>query len=264
MRQKTSSDAPRRHQLSWVEAGALCFVVAAMAVLGTLTVVERRVESYRFFSQPGLIELEPLKKYGPERASLGYEEWIVRDHFQDRRNGVFLDVGANHYQLRSNTYFLETSLGWSGLAVDALTEFAADYAAYRPNTRYVAMFASDVADSSVQFFVPENHLVSSASREFTSRYGAAGNAREVPTTTLTAVLEQAGITKIDYLSMDIELAEPKALAGFEIQRFRPDLVCIESHPEVRQQILEYFDRNGYVIVGKYLRVDPHNLYFKPG
>jgi hypothetical protein len=53
------------------------------------------------------------------------------------------------------------------------------------------------------------------------------------------------------------------LAGFAIDRFRPTLVCIEAHPQVRQQILDYFARHGYVAVGRYLRVDHDNLYFIP-
>lgn len=63
--------------------------------------------------------------------------------------------------------------------------------------------------------------------------------------------------------MDIELAEPKALAGFDIERFRPELVCIEAHPEIRQQLLNYFHKHHYVVVGKYLRADPQNLWFVP-
>jgi hypothetical protein len=63
--------------------------------------------------------------------------------------------------------------------------------------------------------------------------------------------------------MDIELAEPKALRGFDIDRFKPELVCIEAHEEVRQQILDYFARHGYVVVGRYLRADTQNLYFTP-
>lgn len=245
-------------RLTLVEIIALVVVVAAITVI----VYRERLRSHFYFSESALAELEPLTKYGSTNSQ-GPEEWIIRDFFKERRNGVFLDVGANHYQLRSNTYYLEKALGWSGIAVDALQEFAADYKLHRPQTRYVAMFASDVSHAKVQFFVPENDVVASASREFTARYGEAGKAREVPTTTLNDVLEQAGITKVDYLSMDIELAEPKALAGFDIDRFKPDLVSIEAHPEVRQQILDYFSRHGYVVVGKYLRLDPNNLHFQP-
>jgi hypothetical protein len=77
------------------------------------------------------------------------------------------------------------------------------------------------------------------------------------------VLDQAGVKSIEFLSMDIELAEPKALAGFDIDRFRPALVCIEAHADVRQQILDYFAKHRYTVIGKYLRVDPNNLYFQP-
>ena len=136
-------------------------------------------------------------------------------------------------------------MGWSGVAIDALPEFGPDYKTHRPKTKFVAMFASDVTDSSVTFFVPKhNTLVASASHDFTVRQGAPGEAREVPTTTLDAVLDQAGVQRLDFLSMDIELSEPKALAGFDIDRFQPSLVCIESHPDVRQQILDYFAAHG--------------------
>jgi hypothetical protein len=63
--------------------------------------------------------------------------------------------------------------------------------------------------------------------------------------------------------MDIELSEPKALAGFDIDRFKPALVCIEAHPDVRQRILNDFHAHDYVVVGKYLRMDVTNLYFEP-
>jgi hypothetical protein len=63
--------------------------------------------------------------------------------------------------------------------------------------------------------------------------------------------------------MDIELAEPKALAGFDLPRFRPRLVCIEAHPRVRQEILDYFAAQNYRVVAKYLRLDVNNLRFVP-
>ncbi|MDQ3347504.1 MAG: FkbM family methyltransferase [Acidobacteriota bacterium] len=261
MTPKTSDGSARRSDsgISYFEAFGIIVVTIALTYLAYAKVLGPR---HYFYSLPALSELEGLSKFDlGERSSRNFEELIVRDVFNDRRGVTFLDVGANHYKDESNTYYLETALGWSGLAIDALDEFGADYKVHRPRTRFVAMFASDVADQKVQFFVAPNSLVSSVSEEFTKREGSPGSARTVPTTTLNAVLDQARIGRVDFMSMDIELAEPKALAGFDIDRFKPELVCIEAHLEVRQQILDYFARHGYVALGKYLRIDPHNLYF---
>lgn len=202
--------------------------------------------------------------YGPARFSQFAEEWIIRDFFQDKRDGVFVDVGANHYRDSSTTYYLEKHLGWSGLAIEPLRQFEAEYKTHRPRTTFAPFFVADVSDETAKMYVLDAHtVVSSADRTFTERTGA--NPREliVPTITLNDLLPKHGIEKIDFLSMDIELSEPKALAGFDVGRFRPGLVCIEAHDEVRQQILDYFARNGYVIVGKYLPADDNNLYFMP-
>jgi FkbM family methyltransferase len=260
MTTQPTSPKKSRRGLALFEGIALSIVVAALTTLAWAKFVEPHV----FYGTAAVRERKPLEKYGLDnRSSRGLEELIIRDFFQDRRDGLFLDVGANHYRNTSNTYYLETQLGWSGVAIDAIQEFAPDYVTHRPRTRFVAMFASDVLNETVKFFVPENNLVASSDKKFTERYGAAGAPREVPTTTLNAVLDQAGFTKLDFLTMDIELAEPKALAGFDIRRFQPAFVCIEGHPEVRQQILDYFARHNYVLVGKYLRMDPDNIYFQP-
>ena len=226
---------------------ALVIVTAALTFTGIRLTTQESV----YFADAASGELQTFKRFGPGRSSRFFEEWFIRDYFGDRRDGIFLDVGASHYRDDSNTYYLEKALGWSGIAVDALAEFGADYRTHRPRTRFVAMFAAD------------NSVVSSANQQFAERHGKGVQAREVPSTTLDAMLDEAGIKRLDFMSMDIELSEPKALAGFDIERFRPALVCIEAHPEVRQQILDYFAAHGYVIVGKYLRADPHNLYFAP-
>ena len=62
--------------------------------------------------------------------------------------------------------------------------------------------------------------------------------------------------------MDIELAEPKALAGFDIDRFQPHSFASNSpaRPAADPGLLRGTQlRSG----GQYLRIDPHNLYFKP-
>ena len=88
---------------------------------------------------------------------------------------------------------------------------------------------------------------------------------ELPTITLTDLLDQQGVSEIDFLSMDIEGAELMALAGFEIERFAPKLVCIEAgwNEEHRRGIADYFAAHGYEVIEEYRRHDPGNWYLTP-
>jgi FkbM family methyltransferase len=154
-------------------------------------------------------------------------------------------------------------MGWSGVAIEPQVKFAAGYREHRPRTTFLPLFISDVSDEQATLYVTANNdLVSSGVREFTQSWGDV-----TPTITTTAtlddVLDRLKIERVDFLSMDIELAEPKALAGFSIERFAPALVAIEAHPPVRQQILDYFVRNGYIPVGRYWRADTNNFWFAP-
>jgi FkbM family methyltransferase len=205
-----------------------------------------------------------LSAYGPMKPSVNFEEWIIRDHFKDRREGFFVDIGANHYKAYSNTYYLETRLGWSGIAVDPQQMYAADYKTYRPRTRFVPLFVADVSHESARMYTLDgNPWVSSAAKDFTERWGKGAKEFSVPTITLDDLLVALRAPMIDFLSIDVELSEPKVLAGFDIEKTKPAFVCIEAQPEVRQQILDYFARHRYVVVGKYLRADIRNLYFVP-
>lgn len=209
-------------------------------------------------------ELAPIRaRWGAARHSSHDEELFVRDFFADRRGGFFVDVGAGPWRERSNTCFLEKELGWSGLAVDALPELADDYRLHRPRTKFFAAFVSDVADRQATLHVGENALFSSGESAFTNDYTDIAREVRVRTVTLDGLLAAEGVERIDFLSMDIELHEPQALAGFDIGRYRPALVCVEAHPQVRQKILDYFARHGYVAVARYLRADPQNLWFAP-
>jgi FkbM family methyltransferase len=248
----------RRRALEGILIGIAIFITGA--ALASMIVG-------KMFSEraPRTINLEAQAlsaRFGPAQHSQFGEEWIIRDFFNDKRGGVFVDVGASHYKEFSNTYYLETALGWSGLAIDPLTQFEPDYVKYRPKTRYRAFFVSDRSNEEAKvYLLKERTRVTSSDKSFTARYGQGAVEIVSPTITLDDLLESENVQAIDFLSMDIELAEPKALAGFDIERFKPILACVEGHAEVRQQIIDYFAHHGYVVIGKYLRADTQNLWF---
>lgn len=210
-------------------------------------------------------ELQPFaERYGPEHQTERHEEWFIRDYFGDRRDGFFVDVGANHPKRFNKTWYLEKELGWSGIAIEPLREFGPAWREERPRTRFFSFFVSDRSDEATQLFViSANTLVASGDPNFTTAFGEIDRVESVPTITLDDLLKREAVERIDFLSMDIELHEPQALRGFDLRRYRPALICIEALLPIRQQILNHFAANGYVPVGKYLRVDQENLYFVP-
>jgi FkbM family methyltransferase len=239
--------------------------VLCIGVAGAAARYRYRTTSAPIIEYPAHPESQALKeKYGPHRNSYSEEEWCIRDFFNDRRDGYFVDVGANDYKVTSNTYYLDTALNWRGLAIEPQRQFEADYIKFRPRTKFLSFFVSDASNQLAKMYVlKQNSLIASGSRGFTEREGEKAKEIEVPTITLNDLLDAEGVKNIDFMSIDIEMWEPKALAGFDVERFRPQLVCIEAHPQVRQQIIDYFARHHYVVVGKYLRADVNNLYFTP-
>jgi len=193
------------------------------------------------------------------------EELIIRDFFHDRREGVFLDVGCATPIRDSNTYYLEKHLGWSGIAVDGLPEYQSSWERRRPKSKFFNYMVTDHAETVEPFYRSELPGISSLTKP---EKGPAGKERafeeiQVPTITLTRLLEENQVSRIDLLSIDIEGAEPLALAGFDIDRFHPELAVIEAKPANRETIVKYFADHGYEQIEKYLEYDPVNYYFTP-
>jgi FkbM family methyltransferase len=211
-----------------------------------------------------------LVKKGKKLYSYNNEELLIREFFNDRGAGFFLDVGAGHYKRSSTTFYLEEQLGWSGVAVDALAEYAPDYLKYRPRTKFVSYLVTDKSRGVQKFYKATAYpVVSAPSRKeaeiAAKRYSGDGSTveLEVPSITLTELLDQLGIKKIDFISIDIEGHEMAGLNGFDIDRFRPELVCVEARAELRNDIPKYFSDHHYVRINRFLPYDPFNWYFTP-
>jgi FkbM family methyltransferase len=204
------------------------------------------------------------EKYGGKMFSQFHEELIVREFFQNRTHGFFVDVGSSHYKEHSTTFYLEKYLGWSGIAIDALEEYRAGYEMYRPRTRFFNYFVSDHSDDVSDLYVVENNKrLSTGYRDSVKNEDGEVSHRQVPTITLNDLLAKEGVATIDFLSMDIEMSEPAALRGFDIGLYRPRLVCIEVHEATREFITGYFAAHDYVELVNYSRIDPLNRYFTP-
>jgi FkbM family methyltransferase len=199
------------------------------------------------------------------------EELIIRHYFQDRRGGFYLDVGCAWPRRQSNTYYLEEHLGWTGIGVDALPEYAPAWKRDRPDSRFFSYLVTDHSGVEATFFRSPATGLSSTDREMASGrfFGAEMDPAEirVEAITLNDLLDREGVTQIDLVSIDIEGHELTALAGFDIERFRPQLVVIEisvlDANGTSGDAYRYFERHGYAAIEAYRKFDAGNVYFEP-
>jgi FkbM family methyltransferase len=162
-------------------------------------------------------------------------------------------------------YYLEKHLGWTGIGVDALPDYAEAWAKKRPRSRFFNYLVTDHSETQEPFYRAN---LKGRSQVQGPVLGPAGNeiASEeitVPTITLTELLDQNGIGQLDFMNLDIEGHEPIALAGFDIDRFKPALVCVEAKPKNREFLRQHFADHGYEQIERYLEHDRVNYYFTP-
>jgi FkbM family methyltransferase len=198
----------------------------------------------------------------------GNEEVLVRHFFGDKKGGFYVDIGCSDYKINSTTYYLEEHLGWSGIGVDALKHLRGGWKKHRPRSKFFAYAVTDKTGETITFFQAGGLSAAEIDTKNLEAWqeqieGLEPREVEVPTITINDLLDREGVTKIDFLSMDINGAEPIALAGFDIERFAPKLVHVEASPHRHAELKAYFAEHDYARIDAYQEYDMINWYFTP-
>ena len=62
------------------------------------------------------------------------QDKFVVNVLQNKKNGIFLEIGSNHPIRINNTYILEKNYDWKGIMIEYSNEWLSDYKKYRPNS----------------------------------------------------------------------------------------------------------------------------------
>jgi FkbM family methyltransferase len=168
-----------------------------------------------------------------------HEMDLKLDRIIDMDGGVFVEAGGHDGYTQSNTYYLERFRGWRGVLVEPMPEMAAQARRNRPRSR-LFQCALVAADSDVEEIEMEfGDLFSTvAGRDGDSsewvRPGLVLGWRDhrveaVPARPLSDVVEEAGLDRIDLLSLDVEGHEADVLRGLDLSRHAPAWILVEMH-----------------------------------
>lgn len=137
-------------------------------------------------------------------AEDGCDAWLAQSGLLPE-SGVYVDAGCAHPWRFSQTAFLRNR-GWTGIAIDGDPAYAPEWEGV-PNATFVNTVLSDKAWE--HFLVePTNALV--------SRVHAEG--KGVPSFKLQQVLDVYGVTKVDFLALDLEGMEVEVLHAYLLPR----------------------------------------------
>ena len=174
------------------------------------------------------------------------EQELVREFFKNKKNGFYVDVGANDPVIESQTYHLEKS-GWMGLLIEPLNNYCNELKEKR--TGVVIQNACSA---------PNNHLktlrllVAGGHSTLNENPIALGTKSQqyvdVVCKTLDSILTENAVKPgFDFISIDIEGHELEMFKGFSIEKWRPNLVLLEDHV-VNLKKHKLMISNGYQLI----------------
>ena len=181
--------------------------------------------------------------------AMNNEDTAILNYFKDRKNGFYVDVGCYHPIHRNNTHLLHMQ-NWSGVNIDT-SKFSIDLFNYmRPNDLNYNCAISNKDEDVKLYFQKDFSLLNTIQIDHAKKF-MQGNIKEktIKAFTLDKILNESIYknSKIDFLDIDIEGADLKALEGLSLDKFKPELICVEIHEKEidRSELYKFLINKNY-------------------
>jgi FkbM family methyltransferase len=153
---------------------------------------------------------------------------LVKNFFSGKKQGIYVDVGANHPQIDSQSYQLE-KLGFQGLLIEPLPSYCRQLEKERTGL-VIQAACSNIQNDGKYIDLVEAGVHSTLEHQPIAVGIKAGKKTSVLCMTLDHILKINNIKPgFEFLSIDIEGHEIEMFKGFSIEIWRPQLIMLEDH-----------------------------------
>lgn len=213
--------------------------------------------------------LSPLYDWFGKRSFAQSGEDIIADvELSKKKKGIYIDVGAFHPKVFSNTY-LFYKRGWSGVVIEPRPEAREEFAKVRSRDKFVGMGVAGKKD--VREFMEFYDGATSTFSKIQASKNIKEAGRKMKRKINVAVMSLADILasnamegkQIDLLSVDVEGMDFEVLRSNDWKKWRPKLIICEDLEfdfEKEGKIVKYLRGLGYRLVAK----TPYSLILKDG
>jgi FkbM family methyltransferase len=173
------------------------------------------------------------------------EDRALAQIFAQTRSGTCIEVGANDGVSLSNTYYFE-QLGWWCILVEPNSDCCDRIRRSRQATLFECAASEKEGHAVLNVGSGSDDVYSSLEAEQLAEGRERFRPVVVPTRTLDAILEEAGVTSLDFITIDVEGHESHTLRGFTLDRWKPQLVLVEDSSDMTDTRVEHqMRRAGY-------------------
>jgi len=141
----------------------------------------------------------------------------------DKVKGIYVDIGACYPRILSNTYYYYVR-GWNGLLIDSFPNTAEWFKTVRPRDTFLVVAVTDYDGEATMY---ERAIEESLVGIRYKKGGKHGHFKVKCMTIDTIIKKYPQFAEPDFLSMDIETGEEKALSKCNFNIFKPRIICIE-------------------------------------
>lgn len=159
------------------------------------------------------------------------EQATILAYFCGKRNGTFLDIGANDGVRFSNTRAL-VDLGWFGTYVEPSPIAFAELRANFPHAKAfpVAIAEADGALELWESDASSHRLISTTIASERHRWGVCRfNGIQVEGWTISRLLAESGDGRYNFISIDAEGADLAILKQIDLTALGVSMVCVEHN-----------------------------------
>ena len=155
-----------------------------------------------------------------ETYSLTWQDTFVSTVTKGKKNGAYLEIGAQWPDNGNNTYLMSKHLNWNGLSIELLDQYKDNWRQLRPNNKFLA---HDALTLDYTRLLAENY----------------------------------NNNVIDYLQLDIEPSDNTltALKNLPLEKYRFAVITFEtdlyqggSGPKVREESRNLLQKHGYELI----------------
>ncbi len=202
--------------------------------------------------------------FGKRSYSQSGEDLLAFAALGGKKRGFYVDVGASHPKVFSNTYSFYKR-GWRGINIEPDREMFELLNWVRNKDVNVNVGVGKRGES--ELYVFEDRQANTFDKELKDEYQKKANrnlvaTRRIKMMTLADILTAYGVSEIDLLSVDTEGMDVEVLESNDWDKYRPEVIICEDmnfHVEYPDgsEVFVMLKEKGYQMVG----LTPYSLVF---